>query len=99
MTAEKRAELVVELDKVNTEIKSLAKLIRGAVEKLDTIMTSMRDDVYTNVERLGTGYSREPPEWQPSEFDLAELKQSHSKPRELLKKRNELEGQLGVTIM
>jgi hypothetical protein len=57
------------------------------------------DDVFTGAERLPLGaYSRNPLEWEPSEFDLAGLKKAHVRLRELIQKRSELEGQLGVTI-
>lgn len=95
LSDEKRAELLVELDKTITEMKSLAGAIRVATDKLENIMKGMRDDVFTGAERLPTGiYSMNPLEWEPSEFNLAELKKAHLRLRELIKKRNELEGQL-----
>lgn len=99
LSDEKRAELLVELDKTITEMKSLAGAIRVATDKLENIMKGMRDDVFTGAERLPTGiYSMNPLEWEPSEFNLAELKKAHLRLRELIKKRNELEGQLHLTV-
>jgi hypothetical protein len=99
LSDEKRAELLVELDKIITEIRSLAGMIRGTTGRLDKIAKSMMEDVFAGAERLPTGmYSRSPPEWEPSEFDLVGLKKNHVRLRELIEKRNELEKQLGITI-
>jgi hypothetical protein len=99
LSDEKRAELLVELDKTITEMKSLAGVIRVVTDKLENIMRGIRDDVFTGAERLPTGtYSRNSPVWEPSEFNLAELKKGHLRLRELIEKRNVLEGQLGFTV-
>jgi hypothetical protein len=98
LTDEERVELVVELDKINTEIKSVGGMIRVTTDKLETVTKAMRDDFFAGAERMPLGgFRTNPPVWEPSEFNLAELKKAHLRLREL-EKRNSLEKQLGVTI-
>jgi hypothetical protein len=99
ITGEERSKKLVELDQVISEIRSLSGAVRGAAQKLEEIMKFMTDDVISNADRLGgsSSYWREP-QWEPSQFDLGKLKQDHARLRELIKKRNELEGQLRITI-
>jgi len=55
-------------------------------------------DVFANAERVSGAQTGSPIEWNPSEFNLVELKQKHARLGELVKKRNELEKQLGIRI-
>jgi hypothetical protein len=98
MTDEERARLLVELDKVNTEIKSLSSKIRGIANTLGNITNVMTDYVLTYAERRPGSYFREPPPWEPSNFDLSQLKNDYARLQELVAKRNGLEGRLEITI-
>jgi hypothetical protein len=99
LSDEKRAELLVELDKTITEIKLLASKIRGIADRLGNITRVMTDDILTNADRSALGsYLRDLLPWEPSEFDLFQLKKDYARLRELIQKRNGLEKQLGITI-
>ena len=96
--SDKRAELLIELDKTITEIKSLGSKIRGITDKLGNITKIMSDYVFTRADRLPGSYFHDPSPWEPSDFDLAQLKKDYARLRELVQKRDDLEKQLGITI-
>lgn len=97
LSEEERAKKLIELDKTITEIRSLGKTVREAADNLDKIMEYMKSDVISNAERRSSygGYAGELPQWEPSQFDLAKLKEDHLRLRELVKRRNDLEKELG----
>jgi uncharacterized coiled-coil DUF342 family protein len=101
-TTEKRGELLSELDNIVTEIKSLRNPIADISQKLRQITFRLDEDVSTHCDTRPSPYSKEqlldPPNWQPDELNLAELRNQQARLRELINKRNQLEKQLGVTI-
>jgi lipoate synthase len=99
LSDEERQKKLIELDKTITEIRSLSPTVVGVIEKLQNVTKNMDEDIIANVQRLSLGsYLREPPKWEPSEINLTELNQQYMKLRELVKKRNELEKLLQITI-
>jgi len=98
---EKRVELLSGLDNVVSEIKALRSSIGDRTQKLRGITYMLDEDISTHVETRPYSSSEQllsPPNWQPNELDLVELKNQQTRLRELINKRNQLEKQLGVTI-
>lgn len=98
LTEEERAKLLVELDKTIVEMKSLSLKIRGIADKLGNVTKIMTDYVFTRADRLPGSYFQDPPAWEASDFDLAQLKKDYARLRELVQRRDDLEKQLGITM-
>jgi hypothetical protein len=98
LTEEERAKLLVELDKTIAEVKLLSSNVRDIAGKLGTVTKVMVDYVFTRVEGMPGSYYQDPPPWEPSDFDLAQLKKDYAKLRELVQRKHDLEKQLGRTM-
>jgi hypothetical protein len=100
VSGEERVKLLAELDRVVAEIKSLMHSIADISQKLHFITKMMDDDIADHGYRSRGPFSKEldAPNWQPSEINLSELKNQHTRLRELINKRDELQRQLGITI-
>jgi hypothetical protein len=98
LSDEDRAKLLVELDKAVTEVKALSSKIRGITNSLESIANAMSNYIFSYADRRPGLLDRETPPWEPSDFDLSQLKKDYARLQELVARRDDLEKQLGITI-